>query len=232
MFDCEAAGLHILADTKTIKVPEVLGSGQSEPFGWLLLSYIESGTKDNRFFSLLGSQLADLHKTSNPSFGFGQHNYIGSLRQNNNYHSGFGEFFISERIEPQLKTAIDNGLIGRGLIKNFEAMFRQLNSLLPAEPPALLHGDLWNGNVMCDSKSNPVLIDPAVYFGHREADIAMTRLFGGFPEEFYSSYNECFPLTKNWQNRTDIFNLYPLLVHVNLFGQGYTGDVLRIIRRF
>jgi fructosamine-3-kinase len=161
-----------------------------------------------------------------------QDNFIGSLIQENKQQPDFINFFISQRLEVQLKIARNQGALNQSDTRYFNSLFNKLNNIVPIEKPALLHGDLWSGNFMVNSSGAPCIFDPAVYYGHREADIAMTQLFGGFSPEFYHAYNETCPLEKDWQKRTDIFNLYPLLVHVNLFGGSYAAQVLRIIRHF
>ena len=232
MFEKEAAGLKILADTKAISIPKVIATGESGKLAFLILEHIENGTPDRNFWNDFGTKLADLHRNTSDYFGLDHDNYIGSLIQRNKLHPDFFSFFISERIELQLKEARNKGAFSQSETSYFDSLFKTLPNIIPAEKPALIHGDLWSGNYMITANASPCLIDPAVYYGHREADIAMTQLFGGFKPEFYSAYNQAWPMEKGWQKRMDIFNLYPLLVHVNLFGGGYAAQVLRIIRQF
>lgn len=232
MFEKEAAGLKLLADTKTIKIPDVIGSAEIGKYAYLLLHYIESGVSTRHFWNDFGIKLADLHRNTNDYFGLDHDNYIGSLIQTNKKYADFIEFFILQRLEPQLKQARNKGRFIRSDIGYFNSLFKALHNIIPAEKPALIHGDLWSGNYMVSSNGSPCLIDPAVHYGHREADIAMTQLFGGFQPEFYGAYNQAWPMEKDWQKRMDIFNLYPLLVHVNLFGGSYARQVLQIIRQF
>lgn len=232
MFEKEAAGLKILADTKAISVPKVIATGESAKLAFLILEHIENGTPGRNFWNEFGTKLSDLHSNTSDYFGLDHDNYIGSLIQSNRVHPDFFSFFISERIEPQLKEARDKGAFNLSETRHFDSLFKTLPNLIPYEKPALIHGDLWNGNYMVSANGSPCLIDPAVYYGHREADIAMTKLFGGFQPEFYHAYNQAWPMGKDWQKRLDIFNLYPLLVHVNLFGGGYAQQVLQIIRQF
>jgi fructosamine-3-kinase len=232
MFEKEAAGLQILTDTKAISVPEVIGTNEAGIYAYLLLRYIENGSPRSHFWNEFGTKLADLHRNTSDYFGLENDNYIGSLVQINKPHPDFYGFFISQRLEPQLKEARNSGAFSQSDTRYFDSLFKTLHNIIPSEKPALIHGDLWSGNFMVTSNGSPCLIDPAVYYGHREADIAMTQLFGGFQPEFYRAYNQAWPMEKNWQKRMDIFNLYPLLVHVNLFGSSYAGQVLRIIRQF
>jgi len=232
MFEKEAAGLKTLAETKAIQVPDVLGFDKTENFTYLLLKHIEKGVAPKNFWVEFGTKLANLHQNTWLTFGLDYDNYIGSLVQTNQLHTDFYSFFISQRIEPQLKNARDKGAFSQSDMRYFDSLFKSLPDIIPAEKPSLLHGDLWSGNFMVTAEGTPCLFDPAVYYGHRESDIAMTKLFGGFNPDFYEAYNQAWPMEKGWQKRIDIFNLYPLLVHVNLFGGGYARQVLQIIRQF
>ena len=167
-----------------------------------------------------------------PAFGLDHNNYIGSLPQSNARHQSWIEFFIMERLEAQLKMARDEGRAGPELSGMFQQLYRHLPDFFPDEPPALLHGDLWSGNYMRGSDGRAVIIDPAVYYGHRYMDLGMSKLFGGFLSAFYDAYNDAYPLEASWQKSIDIANLYPLMVHVNLFGGGYLNSVKSILRRF
>ena len=142
------------------------------------------------------------------------------------------EFFIEGRLEKQIALAKNSGAIDSATVQQFNRLYNKLPEIIPEEKPSLIHGDLWNGNFMTGADGKAWLIDPAVYYGHREMDLAMTKLFGGFSTDFYESYNETFPLQKGFNNRVDIHNLYPLLVHVNLFGGGYLHEVKNILSRF
>jgi protein-ribulosamine 3-kinase len=232
MFEKEAAGLKLLTDASSLEIPEVIATGETGRYSFLLLEYIETGTPGLNFWIDFGTKLAELHRNTSDNFGFDYDNYIGSLIQENNPYPDFFSFFISQRIEPQLKNARNKGAFSHSDVRCFDSLFKSLHNIIPVEKPALIHGDLWNGNFMVNASGSPCLIDPAVYYGHREADIAMTQLFGGFHPDFYQAYNHAWPMEKEWPKRMDIFNLYPLLVHVNLFGGGYAGQVLRIIRQF
>ena len=179
-----------------------------------------------------GHSLAALHRHSSGFYGLDHGNYMGSLTQTNTKHPDWSSFFIEERLERQLIRAKNSGYFSTEDVVRFQRLFSQFKTLCPAEKPSLVHGDLWGGNYLVSGQGRACLIDPAVYYGHREVDIAMSTLFGGFDPEFYSSYNEVFPMEKGWRERLDIYNLYPLLVHLNLFGSGYLGSIERIIRKF
>jgi len=222
MFESEAKALEILKKTKTISVPEVICTGDHEAFAFIVLEFIESGSPSADYWEKAGIQLAMLHKTSSQQFGLAQNNYIGSLNQSNKAHEEWVSFFIEERILA----------IGSEIVNPYrDKLDRRLNEIIPGERPALLHGDLWSGNIMCDYNGLPCFFDPAIYYGHREMDLAMTRLFGGFPKQFYEAYNEEFPLAVGFNERVDYYNLYPLLVHVKLFGGTYIDQVLAILKR-
>jgi len=232
MFELEAKGLSILAKSKKIRLPEVIGTGEAGQTAFLLLEHIESGYPDNNFWEVFGKELADLHRKTHVTFGLDHDNYIGSLPQHNTTSPSWSDFFITQRLKPQLKMAAGKGMLNTTILKAFEKLFAELPVLFPDEVPALLHGDLWSGNFLCDSNQTPVLIDPAVYYGHREMDLAMSKLFGGFSPRFYEAYHAAYPLETGWQERVDLCNLYPLLVHVNLFGGGYVGQLQSSLRRF
>lgn len=232
MFEKEAKGLELLRSAHEIDVPEVIACGEEHDVAFLILKFIESSDKKRGFWEDFGKRLAALHRHTNHFFGLEENNYIGSLHQSNRKHDNWSDFFREERIQPQMKLAFDQGRIDYALVQSFERFYNRLNELFPVEPPALLHGDLWGGNFMVDASGEPVLIDPAVYYGHREMDLAMSQLFGGFGPGFYESYHSHFPLEKGWKQRLDFCNLYPLMVHVNLFGGGYVHSVKSILNKF
>lgn len=232
MFAAEADGLRRLRIAGPLRVPAVIAHGDDHDDSYLLLEWVEGGIKRPGFWTDFGRGLAQLHRHTQEHFGLERDNYIGSLVQRNTPERDWPSFFIHQRLEPQLKMARDRKRVEAGMAFRFERLFHQLDKRFPAEPPALLHGDLWSGNLRCDSDGHPVLIDPAVYYGHREMDLAMTKLFGGFDAALYSAYNTEWPLEQDWEARVDLCNLYPLLVHVNLFGGGYVAQVEGVLLRF
>ena len=232
MFEAEAKGLELLATANAIKIPEVIATGEACDDAFLILEYIQSGSPKSDFWESFGRQLAELHRSAADSCGLDLDNYIGSLPQSNTEEEIWAEFFIQQRLEPQLKLASEAGMISTSLKAAFQNFYKLLPEIFPEEPPALLHGDLWSGNFMTDSNNEAVLIDPAVYYGHREMDLGMSKLFGGFTPAFYDAYNEAWPMETGWEIRLDFCNLYPLLVHVNLFGGGYVSQVEGIVGRF
>lgn len=232
MFEKESAGIDLLRSKQVIDVPEVILTKTGKKNSYFIMQVIETGQITSHFWNTFAKSLSELHSCTNHYFGLDHDNYIGSLKQYNDQHDSWHDFFQIQRIEVQVKLARDNGGLTYKDVRHIERFYKRLDSIFPNEPPSLLHGDLWSGNFMINKKGNPVIIDPAVYYGHREMDIAMTMLFGGFDRSFYNYYNEHFAMEKGWEQRVDYCNLYPLLVHVNLFGGGYINSVRSIIRVF
>lgn len=232
MFDAEKNGLALLASQQVIRIPRVIANEQTGGTQILILEWIEQGLKSDPFWDTFGRQLAALHHVEHSQFGLTTHNYMGALPQSNEPCDSWTAFFIHQRLQPQIKLALDHKLLEPAHVKQFEKLYQQLGVIFPVEPPVLLHGDLWSGNFLCDEKSKPVLIDPAVYYGHRSIDMAMTTLFGGFDARFYESYNYHFPLPTNYRQQWEVCNLYPLLIHLNLFGKSYLADILNTIRQY
>ncbi len=231
MFEAEKAGLEELAKNNTINVAQPILTREFEDQSYLLLEHIPPGPKTALFWQNFGQKLAQLHQTSKPQFGLDHDNYIGSIKQYNKKHDSWSDFYIHQRLEPQLEMAVNSGYL-KGSLRTFERLYDKMDNLFPQESPALLHGDLWSGNFLCGENETPWLIDPAVYYGHREMDIGMMHLFGGFDQSLFDVYNTITPLESGWQERIPLTQLYPLLVHVNLFGEGYVGSVKSILNRF
>ena len=231
MFKAESDGLRLLAATSVVHVPEVLGVGNPD-HQFILMEYIDQHPRSKTYWTDLGTQLACLHKNTSSCYGLERDNYIGSLTQVNSVSHSWLNFFFEHRLNVQLKLAIDSGVADRMWSQRFGELYKKAEDIMVSEPPALLHGDLWNGNVLSDGSGKPCLIDPAVYYGNREVDLAMTKLFGGFDPEFYESYQRTFPLLPGYDLRFEFYNLYPLLVHVNLFGKSYSPSVNAILNRF
>ena len=232
MFEKEARGLQVLKNAGVFTIPEVIFTGEEEGLSFLILRFIDSKPKSKNFWESFGISLAKLHCLTDTRFGFTEDNYIGSLVQSNREHNRWTDFFIEERLEKQLQLAINSGKMDSSDSRLFRKIYTRYESLINDEPPALLHGDLWNGNFIAGNDGEPCLVDPAVYYGHREMEVAMTKLFGGFEDQFYESYNNEYPLIPGFEERIDIHNLYPLLVHVNLFGGAYIARVRGILKKF
>lgn len=225
MFMRESEGLAAIGATQTIAVPRVVLQGNYDDESYLILEWIETTRTTPQASRLLGKQLAAMHRHTHKQFGFDADNYMGSLVQSNRRLGTWATFFIDQRLQPMVKTAVDRHLLTLQDVARFEQLYLNLGNFFNEEPPALIHGDLWGGNYLIGAGGKPYLIDPAVSYGHREFDIAMTTLFGGFGREFYEVYTEHFPLAEGWQQRIALWNLYPLLLHLNLFGSGYLGQV-------
>lgn len=232
LFDQEITGLQTLRKHSGFTVPEVISSGIHGTRRYLILEWIDSKPPKSNFWEEFGAKLALMHRQTDESFGFGSNNYIGKLPQNNDRKENWIDFFIENRLEAQLGLAIYNDRINRDFAKRFRYIYSQLPGILTDEAPSLLHGDLWSGNFMSDSAGNACLFDPAVYYGNREIEIAFTKLFGGFDRQFYNAYQEAFPMEPGFEERADIYNLYPLLVHVNLFGDSYLPGIEMVMRRY
>lgn len=230
MFEAESSGLQLLWKGG-FKTPEVMTMGEEEGFSFLILEYLKSENATSSFWESFGNQLAQQHQQTQDTFGLDHNNYMGSLVQQNARCSDWSEFFITQRLEPQLKLAYDEGYF-KGQGQRWNSFMNKLENLVPQEKPALVHGDLWSGNFICGENQTPVLIDPAAHYGHREADISMMHLFGGFDPSVFEIYNQQFALESGWRQRVDIHNLYPLFVHVNLFGGSYAQQVSSILKRF
>jgi fructosamine-3-kinase len=231
MFESEARGLRLLS-VGAIRVPRVLGHASEGGRSLLVLEFLEGGSPASGFWESFGQGLAALHRHSAPRFGLDHDNYIGSLPQRNRQSDEWTEFFVTERLEAQLRLSRDGGRADKELGRAFEGLYAHLGDFFPEESPALLHGDLWSGNFLVARDGRPSIVDPAVYYGHRYMDLGMTLLFGGFSPAFYEAYATAWPLEKNWREGAEIANLYPLLVHLNLFGSGYLGSIWSTLRRF
>ncbi len=228
MFKAEAKGLKLLRASNSFKIPKVMATGKEKEQSYLLLEYIEKGSKSLQFWSIFAEKLVKMHKNTQTDFGLDHDNYIGSLRQVNCSEKTSAKFFINQRLKPQFSLAHKNGF----KFENLASFFRNISAEISEEVPSLIHGDLWNGNYLVSQKGDPVLIDPAVAFAPREMDLAMMHLFGGFPQELFEEYHELFPLEKGWELRIPIFQLYYLLVHLNLFGRSYLPKVKAILLQF
>ena len=232
MLSSEKSGLQLLYQATAIGVVEPIEIFFTGEITGLLLPFIRSSTPNRSFWHSFGHQLSQLHRTSREFFGLDYDNFIGSIPQDNTPETSWSEFYTTRRIVPLIKAVFDQGLLGKREVRSSEKFCHKIQDIFPSESSALLHGDLWSGNFLCNEDGLPVLIDPAPYFGHREMDIAMTALFGGFDPVFYASYEASFPLTPKWQNRIKYGQLYYLLVHLDLFGIAYKRQVTAILHEF
>ncbi|PKR82179.1 hypothetical protein CW751_02270 [Brumimicrobium salinarum] len=232
MLEKEFHAMEFLNKKSPLTTPLMHSHFSDEKYQYLLMEYIEEGRTTHDAQERLGIQLAQQHKISNSCYGWTEDNYIGSLKQINTQKSTWSDFYAEERILYLSKKAFDLKLLIQSDIKKLENFCSKLNEIIPVEKPALLHGDLWGGNYFISIKNDPVIYDPAIYFGHREMDIAMTKLFGGFSSAFYEGYQATFPLSHNWKDRMAFLQLYPNLVHLILFGTGYKPAIDSVIKQF
>ncbi|MEX2586312.1 MAG: fructosamine kinase family protein [Balneolaceae bacterium] len=235
MFEREADGLNRLARANTGLVIPAIHSWsppEDEIPGYLLMDYIHPDGGSNRAFRKLGEGLAQLHEETAPQFGLDVDNYIGRLPQSNRRDENWARFFIRERVEPRLRQAVEQQGLDPSLLTNWSRLAGRLREIFPAAQPSLLHGDLWSGNFLFNRDQRPVLVDPAVYYGHPEMELAFTKMFGGFSSEFYDAYQSVHPLPSGFPDRVPIYNFYPLLVHANLFGGGYLRQSADFLKRF
>lgn len=231
MFAAESKGLSLLSRSDFV-VPKPIETGELDGTQFILMEWITQGAQGPDFWEVFGRNLAELHSISADCFGLDHDNYIGSLPQQNGTAETWAEFYHSVRLIPQIELAKANGRLTSKMTNGFDSLFARTPNLFPKEKPSLLHGDLWSGNMMATSSGLPSIFDPAVYYGHREMDLAMMALFGGFGDSWVEAYNEVYPLAPGWQERIPLGQLYPLMVHVNLFGGGYAGSVERILNQF
>ena len=233
MLECEQKNLEFLRKhLTTLIVPKPIAFIEDKNYQYLIMEYVERGVSAENFWESFGKGLAEMHFASTEKYGFFYDNYMGSLPQKNDWKTKWIDFFVENRLKPQIQLAMSRGLLKSSLLNKLEKIIFKLNDLLIEEKPALVHGDLWGGNYFSAKNGSPVIYDPACYFGHREVDIAMTTLFGGFDSEFYSYYNYYYPMEKGWRDRLEIYNLYPLLVHLNLFGESYAYSIERIVNKY
>lgn len=233
LFEKEKRGLQLIARQNNIRTPDVVDCLESGDHQILLLQWISEGQRGERFWEIFGEQLAALHHVSNESFGLNEDNYMGSVPQFNQPTDNWIDFFIQQRLQPLIDKCISQKLISAKHQSQFEKLYKQLPSIFDEnQKPALVHGDLWSGNFMCNQDSEPVLIDTAVYFGHPSIDLGMTTLFGGFRPAFYEAYNYHSPFASNYKEQWQVCNLYPLLIHLLLFGTGYLSQIEQTLHSY
>ena len=233
-YRCESNGLKELALAQSIRVAKVAAVGKD----FILTELIHRGVATGDFFTRFGRELARLHRVQSDAFGFYENNYIGDNEQVNipseKESKDWVDFYFNKRLLFQFKLAERNGYVSPGLQSGMKRLEKTVDTILSdsLEPPCLMHGDLWAGNFLCDENSCAVLIDPAVYYGHREADLAMTKLFGGFSQDFYDSYQQEYPLKPGWEYREGLYKLYHVLNHLNLFGRSYLHEAESLLRQY
>jgi fructosamine-3-kinase len=228
VFQREAEGLEALRVPGGPAIPDVYLAGEK----YLLLSDLQPAPRCKDFWLIYSRQLAEIHLQTNPRFGFGSDNYIGSNPQKNPWMDDGWEFFREARLEKQIKWARDLSRLDNEDLKKLKKLMGRLPDLIPEQPASLIHGDLWSGNLITNQDGFPALIDPAVYYGWAEADLAMAELFGHYPDKFYSAYTEIHPLEDGYRSRFPLYNIYHLLNHLNIFGGGYLPQIHSLLDRF
>jgi protein-ribulosamine 3-kinase len=233
LFQKERNGLELIQMQEVIRVPRVIDCFESEGLQVLLLEWINYGDPDEDFWKKFGARLAALHQTRSDRFGLQEDNYMGSVPQANGMTNNWVEFFIDQRLQPLVDRCLEKKLLENRHRNDFENLYQRLPAIFESGTrPALLHGDLWSGNFICDENAGPVLIDPAVYYGHPSVDLAMTTLFGGFRAAFYESYHYYAPFPANYKEQWEVCNLYPLLIHLYLFGSSYRSRITETLFSF
>jgi protein-ribulosamine 3-kinase len=228
MFEREAEGLASLNKDDAPLVPAAFLVGKN----FLLLENLSPAPVKPNYWELFGRQLAVLHKYTGSQFGFEHDNYIGSTPQPNGWLESGYDFFAERRLNFQARLAHQRGLFSKQVLVQVERLSARLKDFVPVQPASLIHGDLWSGNVISDAQGNPVIIDPAAHYGWAEAELAMTTLFGSFPESFYRAYQEINPLVPGYRKRFYLYNLYHLINHLNLFGRSYLDQVQGVLRQY
>ena len=229
MFEKEKKGLELLNKSSFI-IPNVFSNGSLKQLDYLILEYIKPGKSIN--WKIFGENLASLHQITSQEFGLDYDNYIGSIEQINSCDKNWFDFYANKRLIFLMKLARNKNLLTNKDCNDIEHICNSLKDIIPNSIPSLIHGDLWAGNIISTENGVPVLIDPAIYYGHPEIDWAMLDLFGNFPKISFDTYNEINPLEIGFQNRKDIYQLYPLLVHLVLFGSGYYSAVKRVVKKY
>ncbi|HEX8316263.1 MAG TPA: fructosamine kinase family protein [Flavisolibacter sp.] len=232
LFIKEKAGLALIRKQNIITVPSVIDCFEHDDQQLLLMEWIGEGERTERFWKKFGEELAVLHQQSADYFGLNEDNYMGSVPQSNHQHQTWASFFTAERLQPMIARCYEKSLLTKSHLHQFEKLRSGIEGLFENEGPSLLHGDLWSGNFMCNQNGDPVLIDPAVYYGHRSMDLAMTTLFGGFRSSFYKAYHYHYPFPANYKEQWAICNLYPLLIHLYLFGSNYLPQIQSTLKQF
>lgn len=232
MFAKEYDGLQTLGKTNTIKVPQPILYGNAGGRAFLVTEFVAKSGPVTDFWENFASSLARMHQQTTANFGYHTSNYIGNLKQYNTAYSSWAVFYAMNRLLPLTREAFDQQKIDKTMVTQLEKLCKRLPEIFPSEPPSLLHGDLWSGNFMVGNNGKACIYDPAVYYGHREIDLAMARLFGGFDTRFHYAYQAIYPLSHGWQSRIGICQLYPLLVHYVIFGGSYLSDIKEVLDEF
>lgn len=233
MFEVEADSLKQIRDHTEFQTPIITATGKYEDVAYLIMPFLHSSPGSNADWALLGRKLAQMHKNTQNRYGYYHDGFIATIPQSNRWNESWSTFYLEQRLDPLFQRCRDEGLLKR-ISSEWSEFCHVAMGMLEEQKPALIHGDLWSGNVLFTKDHGPQLIDPALYYGSRELDLAMSRLFGGFDRRFYEAYSEEWPLQDGWQERLPLYQLYYLLVHVLLFGGNYerqSEDLIRGVMR-
>lgn len=232
IFEAEVSGLRRIASTNTIATPSILDFGTHNDISFLLMEYIHEKSPAKKDYVKLGYQLAQLHNHTSENFGLDKDNFIGNLEQKNILTDNWIDFYSKHRLGFQLKMSLKKSLLKKSEVPLEDRIANSIQLYCKKVNPSLIHGDLWNGNFVVSTDGTPYLIDPSVYYGHSEMDIAMSKLFGGFDLSFYNAYHNEKPITEYYDERIEIYQLYYLLVHLNIFGTSYYAAVKQILNKY
>ena len=232
MFEKEKFGLEQIRNFKNLNVPQIYQIGRFNSSAYLFMEFIDSAPQVKPDFKEFGKQLAQFHSQYGETYGWEYDNYIGSIHQSNARYKDWSEFYIEQRLTPQIKKAVDSELIQIKNLPTDSELLIICQRLFKGSKPSPLHGDLWSGNFITNTKGEVYIIDPAFYYGDREVDIAMSKLFGGFSSGFYDAYYSVFPSLQHNNHGIEFLQLYYLLVHLNLFGKSYLGSVMSILSNY
>lgn len=232
MFQSEKDALDFIRNSKAIAAPEIFHLNEFQNAAILVMEYVQSGTPNKGNWIQFAKDLAQLHSISDEHFGWNKDNFIGSLTQRNVLNTDWPEFYVTNRLQPQIDLALKQNLLSNNEIPYFEKMLESCQMYLQTDKPQFIHGDLWGGNFLFDPQGKAWLIDPAIYFGHGMVDIAMSKLFGGFAPAFYDTYFDSIPKPAYYSEQIDLYQLYYLLVHLNLFGSSYYQSVINILKKY
>lgn len=231
LFEKEASGLQHLSENTTFRIPRVFSQGIFEEWQFLVMEFLPKGQANAKDWQFFAERLAAMHRVTREKFGFFEDNYLGTHPQGNSPKKSWAEFYSENRILPGIRQMYDTGIADKSLAKNAERLCSTLSEIYPKEPPSLIHGDLWGGNYLA-TENEITIIDPAVCYAHREMDIAVAKLFGGYPQIFYESYQELYPMESGLEERLPVSQLYHLIFHAVQFGGGYIRRVKEILTKF
>jgi protein-ribulosamine 3-kinase len=231
LYQTEVLGLMMLENTDALEIPRIIVQDETIDYQFIVMEFIDQSNKKSSYWSELARGISKIHENKSDCFGLEYDNYIGTLEQINTPKLQWKDFYFENRIYPQGQLAVNDKKLPKEIFRKFELLYNKFDELIPKCTPSLLHGDLWYENIIPNQFGAPTLIDPSVYFGNREMDLAMADLFGGFSQDFFDAYQELLPIEKGYEERRKWHQLYPLLVHVNLFGDNYAKRVINIMNQ-